>query len=566
MQRFAQLYEELDQTTRTAEKVAALRRYFQEADPACAAWALYILTGRRLTRAVSSRLLRQWVCDETGVPPWFVDECYGAVGDLAETLALLVQGAETPINVPLREIIEQRVMPLRHASEQEKRHTVVQTWRELDKLQLFLYHKLLSGEFRVGVAQTLVIRAFGEAASVPQAVMTHRLMGGWKPTADEYRRLLAPGDAAEDPARPYPFFLAHPLDRPLADLGNPADWRAEWKWDGIRAQMIRRGGEGVLWSRGQEILNPQFPELVQASAALPDGVVLDGEIVAWEEGRPLAFQMLQRRLNRKRVQPSLWPDVPVAFLAFDLLEWQGRDIRARSQDARREQLADLLNSLGEHSHLRLSPTVPFDDWDDLTAQHATAREQNAEGLMLKGRASTYGVGRERGTWWKWKLEPYRLDAVLMYAQRGHGRRAGLFTDYTFGVWSKGELVPVARAYSGLTDEEIREVDRLIRQLSTGRHGPLRSVEPKLVFELAFQGVQRSRRHKAGLALRFPRIARWRRDKTPQDADDLPMVQSCLQESSNTSSAPPPARGTPPSVRSASPSVKSASASNPRPFH
>lgn len=398
-------------------------------------------------------------------------------------------------------------------------------WKELDATERFIFHKLLLGEFRVGVARTLVARALANVAGVPADTMAHRLMGDWQPTAEDFRDLTAAVPARADPGRPYPFFLAHPLASGLEELGDLNDWQAEWKWDGIRAQLLRRQGQVLVWSRGEELVTDRFPEVAEIGRVIPDGVVLDGEIVAWREERPLPFAVLQKRIGRKTVGAKLLAEAPVVFLAFDLLEWEHMDVRQEAWSERRGRLESLARQVHRDFAFRLSPLLSAGDWPGLAELRESARGTLVEGLMLKRRDSAYGVGRPRGDWWKWKVDPYSIDAVLIYAQWGHGRRASLYTDYTFGVWHNGELAPVAKAYSGLTDEEIRQVDAFVQRNTTGKFGPVRVVKPELVFELHFEGIQVSSRHKSGLAVRFPRIARWRQDKRPDEADTLAAVQA-----------------------------------------
>jgi DNA ligase-1 len=557
MKLFVELFAALDSTTRTVEKVEALTRYFAAAPPADAAWALYFLTGRKVKRAVNTRRLRDWLSAETGLPLWIIGESYDAVGDLAETLALLLpersrqrQDHDCGIDrsppgmlfshdeflagylpprdtagdrgdaLSLHGIVEQRILPLPDLPVEAQRILVTRTWRELDAAQCFLWHKLIMGEFRVGVAQTLVARALANVAGVPPEIMAHRLMGQWAPTADDFRHLLAPASEGRDPGQPYPFFLAHPLAGDPHDLGTTDEWQAEWKWDGIRAQLLRRQDQVVLWSRGEEVVTDRFPEIAAVGATLPNGTVLDGEIVAWRGDRPLAFAALQTRIGRKKLTPvTLWL-APVTFMAFDLLEWASVDIRSEPLIERRARLEAMAASLANCEAFRLSPVIELTSWETLVVLRNSARERLVEGVMLKRRMSAYGVGRPKGDWWKWKVDPLTIDAVLIYAQPGHGRRASLYTDYTFGVWHEGELVPVAKAYSGLSDAEIREVDSFIRRNTLERHGPLRIVRPQLVFELHFEAVQQSTRHRSGLAVRFPRMNRWRRDKKPDEADTL----------------------------------------------
>lgn len=541
MRRFTALVEALDRTTRTGEKVDALARYFAEAPAADAAWALYVLTGRKVKRAVSSTRLRGWIVERTGHPDWLVDEAYAAVGDLGETLALLHPPTEADrtggTDRPLHRVLEDDVLPLRDMDEPEARRAVLDTWTELDAAQRFVWNKLLTGAFRLGVGRKLTVRGLARATGLPPALLAHRVTGAWSPTPHDFARIVAPASDETDPGRPYPFFLAHPVDDEagVEALGPREEWQVEWKWDGIRAQLLKRVGEVLVWSRGEELVTPWFPEIADAAAALPDGHVLDGEVVAWGGGGVRPFGDLQRRLNRKRVGARLLREVPVRFLAYDLLEAEGEDRRERPLDDRRAALEELLAAAevptghGGAPVLGLSPLVDAPDWSTLATLRSGARERRVEGLMLKRRTSPYRVGRPRGDWWKWKVEPFRVDAVMIYAQRGHGRRASLHSDYTFGLWDGDALVPFAKAYSGLTDAEIREVDRWIRRHTLERFGPVRSVEPVLVFELAFEGIRRSTRHKSGVAVRFPRMVRWRRDKPAAEADTLDAVRALVSD-------------------------------------
>jgi DNA ligase-1 len=525
MRRFTELYFELDRTTRTAEKVAALVRYFQDAEAADAAWALFFLTGNRVKRLISTGLLRDWISETSGYPPWLVEESYDAVGDLAETLALLLPPHEAIAQEPLHELVERRMLALRGLTPDEQKPIVQQAWRELSPPQCLVYHKLITGEFRVGVARTLVVRALATVADVPPATMAHRLMGDWQPTPAAYLAMLS-GGGHDDPGRPYPFFLAHPLEEPLVSLGEINDWQAEWKWDGIRSQAIRRAEQLLIWSRGEELMTDRFPELACLRDVLPEGTVLDGEILAWAVNQPLPFAAMQKRIGRKRLTPKILAETPVVFMAYDIMEDGGVDIRSQPLAERRRRLEELA-AVGGCKELRLSPVVVAATWDDLEAAWQSSRERLVEGLMLKRRDSAYGVGRPRGVWWKWKISPHAIDAVLIYAQRGHGRRASLYTDYTFGLWDNGQLVPVAKAYSGLTDDEIRQVDAFVRRNTLEKHGPVRVVRPELVFERHLEGIQASDRHRSGVAVRFPRMARWRHDKKTEEADTLDTLKRLL---------------------------------------
>jgi len=557
MKAFAALYAALDASTATLDKVAALRGYFEAADPADAAWAVYFLAGGKPRQTVPTALLRATACRESGLSEWLFEESYQAVGDLAETIAHVLPPPERDGALGLAAWMEQRLLPLRGQEQQAQAAALAEWWRELDTPGRFLLTKLIGGGLRVGVSRLLVQRALAEAFGVDARLVAQRLMGytdaRTAPSAARYLALRDPTAPAEA-GQPYPFFLAHALPddgMPMPQrLGASAGWLAEWKYDGIRAQLVRRGHGCWIWSRGEELLTDRFPEVVAAAARLPPGTVLDGELLVWIDGAPGAFQRLQQRIGRKTQTKKLLADSPVAFVAYDLLECRGEDLRARPLHERRARLQPLCEAGG----LLLSPVLAGADWPALAALRAQARERGVEGLMLKALDSAYGSGRTKsgGTWWKWKLEPLSVDCVLIYAQAGHGRRAGVYTDYTFAVWNRAprdaaeaqavveaiarrepaqpgalQLVPFAKAYSGLSDAEFAQVDRVIRAHTLEKFGPVRSVRPTLVFELGFEGVNRSPRHKSGIAVRFPRMLRIRHDKPLHEADTLAQLQALL---------------------------------------
>jgi len=527
VKRFATLYEAIDRTTSTNAKVAALVEYFRSAPPADAAWAVYFLTGRRLKRLVPSAALREWAEMLTGVPEWLFGECYAAVGDGAELVALLLDALphdEVEFDLPLASWVEDRLLPLAKTDIAGQRANVMRWWRVLPRTERFLLNKLLTGEFRVGVAQTLVVRALAEAAAIETTTVAARLMGDWTPSDDWFATVLAPATGGADASQPYPFFLASPLEDPLETLGARSDWFVEWKWDGIRAQLIRRAGQTWLWSRGEELITLRFPEIAAAATHLPDGTVLDGEVLAFREARPLPFSALQQRIGRQRQLAQIMRAVPVVFMAYDVLEQDGRDLRAEPLCVRRAALMQCVPHAGV---LRMSSEVNEPTWDALATLRAESRARRVEGFILKRLSSPYGVGRKRGDWWKWKIDPLTIDAVLIYAQPGSGRRASLLTDYTFGVWDGDQLVPIAKAYSGLSNAEIDELDRWIRRHTRDRHGPVRVVEPVHVFELGFEAIAPSTRHRSGIAVRFPRMLRWRRDKGVSEADTLEALKRLM---------------------------------------
>jgi DNA ligase-1 len=576
MRHFAVLFNDLDTRTSTNAKVEALMRYYASAAPHDAAWATYFLAGGKPRAVVNGRALREFAVAAAGVPAWLFEESYQAVGDLAETIAHLLPPPSRHSDLGLAACVEERLLPLRGLTPADVLARLSQYVDELDSAERFLLIKLIGGGFRVGVSRLLVTRALAQHAGLDAKAVAQRLVGytdiAQAPTAERFAALIDGAQAAPAGGTPYPFFLAHQLAASVGDLdaalGPPADWLIEWKYDGIRAQLVRRGVQTWLWSRGEELITERFPEIAHAGERLPDGSVLDGELLVWDAGsaHPAPFARLQTRVTRKTVSPKLLQTTPAVFVAYDLLEEQATDLRALPQADRRTRLEQLLASTTDHRSLntddqtlRLSPLVTAPTWSEVASLRASSRARQVEGLMLKRRDAQYGVGRTKdvGTWWKWKIDPMSVDAVLVYAQRGHGRRASLYTDYTFAVWDRAPadaaeaqrfidgvaaghtpqslqdsglpvLVPFAKAYSGLTDEEIRQVDAAIRKTTLEKFGPVRTVVPTLVFELGFEGIQASKRHKSGIAVRFPRMLRWRTDKPLHEADTLTRLRELLQ--------------------------------------
>jgi DNA ligase-1 len=572
MKRFSRLFSELDSTTSTNEKVEALARYFDQAPPHDAAWAVYFLAGGKPRQVVKTASLVVLACELAAIEPWLFDECYQAVGDLAETIALMLPRGEEASDTGLAEWVEQRLLPLRGLPDEEVARRVAGYWAELDAQGRFLLVKLVGGGFRVGVSKLLVQRALAAHSGVDAKRVAQRMMGYTDgkvpPSPERYQALVAQVEEGvsdtRDAGQPYPFFLAHQLDLPpelfSARLGPVTDWMVEWKYDGIRGQVVKRAGKVWIWSRGEELVTERFPEIEALAQALPDGTVIDGEILVWKEaadpqdeqapGRPAAFSLLQQRIGRKNLTKKVLTEAPVSFMAYDLLEQVGEDVRAVSQRERRKRLEALLAGSG----FLLSPVEVAGSWLEFARRREESRERGVEGFMLKRMDAAYGTGRTKaeGLWWKWKIAPMTIDCVLVYAQAGHGRRSSVYTDYTFAVWNRPpegkeeadavleaiarkeparpealQLVPFAKAYSGLTDEEFRQVDAIIRKNTIEKFGPVRSVKPSLVFELGFEGINRSGRHKSGIAVRFPRMLRIRHDKPLHEANSLEDLELLL---------------------------------------
>ncbi len=527
MKAFTKLFLTVDQSTKTSKKVEALVHFFEKASDADKVWAIALLSGKRPKRAVRTTDLREWTAELSSLPTWLFEETYHIVGDLAETIAKMLPLATGTVDYSLSDWM-QFIVSLKDLDPAQKKSKILWAWDHLDPWSCFVFNKMMMGGFRMGVSQKLTLRALAQYTGKEEAELAHRLMGKWDPSQADFENLILAQKAGDDLSRPYPFYLAYQIDGEPENLGSPNLWQAEPKWDGIRGQLIVRGGEYYIWSRGEELLTEKFPEFAVSPEILPDGTVIDGELLAFKDGQTLGFQELQPRIGRKNLTKKILKEAPVIMRAYDLLELRGKDLRSKPQANRRQQLEALFQTLAKNKLLQLSPLISFQNWDELKEIRSRSREEGHEGIMLKRKDGAYQVGRKKGDWWKWKVDPLTIDAVLIYGMRGHGRRANLYTDYTFAVWKDNELVPFTKAYSGLSDAEFREVDRFIKQNTLERFGPVRSVKPELVFEIAFEGIQESKRHKSGIALRFPRMKRWRKDKKAGEANSLKDLKNLLK--------------------------------------
>ena len=534
MKNFAELISKLDSTNKTTLKVEALTEYFRVADDRDKVWAIAILSHRRPPRPVNTTLLRTWASELANIPLWLFEDSYHIVGDLAETIALVIPVSETNSEKSLTQYLLE-IIELKSKTEEEKKQYLFENWTELNYYERFVFSKLITGSFRIGVSQKLMTRALAKATNVDEDILAYKLMGNWDPAKITFTQLILEENEEDYLSKPYPFYLAYAIENEVEALGDVRDWTAEHKWDGIRSQVIIRNNELFVWSRGEELVTDKYPEFRAFIDAIPNGTVLDGEILPFPEGEIGTFNDLQTRIGRKTVSKSLLEKTPVILKAYDVLEWEGKDIREIAYAERRIILEKLYSEISSEYPagsfpLHLSETISFTHWDEVAAERERAREERSEGLMLKRLDSPYLVGRKKGDWWKWKVAPLTIDAVLTYAMRGHGRRTNLFTDYTFGLWDeeKKELVTFAKSYSGLTDAEFRKVDAWIKKNTLERFGPVRSVVPHHVFEIAFEGVAESKRHKSGVATRFPRILRWRQDKKIEDANTLEDLKGLIQ--------------------------------------
>ena len=536
MKDFARLFTELDETNKTNEKVSVLKNYFISVSDEDKIHTLALFTGRKPKRQINSTFLKLWAMEISSIPQWLFEESYQVVGDLGETIALLLPDTDGSNEKPLSEWISE-INTLGSLTEEGRKEWLINSWNIMSRQERFVFNKILTGSFRVGVSQNLIIKALAEISGLDAATLTHRIMGNWDPASFSFYDLMQEQDASDDASRPYPFCLAYAIQETSdkqktaeeigEELRDPQLWQAEWKWDGFRAQAIHRDGKIFIWTRGEDLATDKFPELHNFLFDLPEGTVLDGEAICFSEGQPMPFNVLQTRIGRKNLTKKILAESPMVFIAYDCLEFAGDDIRSMPLKHRRSVLEKLHQHSSYKEIFRLSPVINFKSWQELYELRLTSRENHAEGFMLKKLDSVYQTGRKRGDWWKWKVDPLSVDAVMVYAQKGHGRRADLYTDYTFAVWDGDKLVPFAKAYSGLTDKEIRQVDYFVKRNTLEKFGPVRTVKPQLVFEIGFEGINKSTRHKSGVALRFPRILRWRQDKKMEDADTIETLRSML---------------------------------------
>lgn len=526
MKHFAELISALESTNKTNAKVDAMVHYLRTAPDSDKLWFLALFTGKRPKRPVNTNYLKQWALEIIQLPEWLFLESYSSVGDLGETLSLILPPPENDIQKTLSQWMDE-LLQLKDKTDEEKKRYVTESWNGLDYTERFIFNKLIGGSFRIGVSKKLLITALSKYSEIDSSQLMHSIMGKWSVGDMNFEDLITGTNINPDNSKPYPFCLAYPLGKETEDLGNPEDWQTEYKWDGIRGQLIKRNEEIFIWSRGEELVTPQFPELVSALEILEGNFVIDGEILAVINDEVLNFNELQKRLNRKTITPKMLREIPVKVFVYDILEFNDEDLREKPLSERRKILENLIE---KHpvENIKISQIITFEKWEELIEIRENSRENNSEGLMLKQKNSHYHSGRKKGDWWKWKVDALTIDAVLIYAQKGSGRRSGYYTDYTFAVKKEDQLVTIAKAYSGLTDKEIMEVSRFVTKNSLEKFGPVRTVKPELVFEIAFEGIGLSNRHKSGVALRFPRILRWRRDKKADEIDDIEEVKKLIR--------------------------------------
>jgi DNA ligase-1 len=528
LQLFAELVTELSSSTKTNDKLQSLVDYFATGPDEDKVWVIALFSGRRPRRSVNLKLMRQWCIELAQIPDWLFTECHHTVGDFSETLALLLSETETlqRKNQNLSYYL-QKLISIEKEDEAVKKNFIVESWQQMNAEEKFVFNKLITGAFRIGVSQKTIVNALAKVVDVSPSVIAHRISGNWDPLTTSFNDLLSETVTVTDFSKPYPFYLAYAIDDSVENLGEPEFWQAEWKWDGIRGQMIKRNNELFVWSRGEELMTDKFPEYFILKDLLPDGIVLDGEIIPAVDGKPLPFAVLQTRIGRKNISKKQLQEAPISFFAYDLLEYNYEDWREKPLIERRNKLEEIFWSF-QNKSIQISEKIHFSSWNELAEIRKESRSRNSEGIMLKRKDSVYKVGRKRGDWWKWKIDPLTIDCVMVYAAKGSGRRSNLYTDYTFAVKDGNELITFTKAYSGLTDKEFAQIDYFVKRNSLEKFGPVRTVKPELVFEIAFEGIAASNRHKSGVALRFPRMNRWRKDKTVDDINTLDDLKEMLR--------------------------------------
>lgn len=526
MKHFAELINALESTNKTNAKIDAIIDYLERAPDEDKVWFIALFTGKRPKRNVNTNYMKEWALEITKLPFWLFQESYSSVGDLGETLSLILPPPTEKIDRSLSQWMND-IIDLKNKTDVEKKEFVLNSWNGLDYTERLIFNKLLGGSFRIGVSDKTLINALTKFSDQESSALTHSLMGKWQPDEISFKELISAEKINPDNSKPYPFCLAYPLEKELNELGTPEEWQIEYKWDGIRGQIIRRNDEVFIWSRGEELITEQFPEIKETVQNMKGNFVLDGEILAVKDNKVLNFNELQKRLNRKTLTKKMLSEIPIEVFTYDLLELENNDLREKPIASRRAMLEELLSNENPEN-IKISQVIEFENWENLNQIRENSREINSEGLMLKQKNSPYHAGRKKGDWWKWKINPLTIDAVLIYAQKGSGRRSAYYTDYTFAVKKDDKLVTIAKAYSGLTDKEIMEVSKFVNKNAIEKFGPVRTVKAELVFEIAFEGIGFSNRHKSGVALRFPRIVRWRKDKTVDEIDDIEEIKKLIQ--------------------------------------
>ena len=532
LNKFSKLFEDLDSNNSSNKKVNFLTKYFKLNNNLNNILTIYLLIGKKNKRFISGKSLREYYANIYKIPKWLIDECYSKVGDSAEVIALLLQDKILEKNIKddisLNELINEILPKLKKLDENKKKLYIKSLWEKISKDNQLIFNKILSGTFRIGVSKGLVVKAISNMTGVDESIILHRLMGELEPIEETYMFLINQKlEQKELDYKPYPFQLANTFDERIKETISVDKYQFEPKWDGIRSQIIKRSNNISIWTRGEELVNKTFPELIKIISHFKNDFVLDGEILIWDENknRPKNFSLLQKRLGRKSPSLKIQKDLPVVFMAYDILEINGKDIRSKILSERRNILEKSFSNLISEDKsiigkIKITKLHQISNWIDLEEVKNSARKSNTEGLVIKDKQSEYVPGRKKGNWWKYKIDPMQLDGILIYARPGSGKRADLYTDYSFGIWEDNKLVKFANAYSGLNNEEIRELDKWIRRNTLEKFGPVRSVKPELVFEISFDNIQISKRHKSGIALRFPRITKWRRDKNIMEADNL----------------------------------------------
>lgn len=525
MKRFAELCAILESTANAREKMAALTVYFQDAPPPDAIWAIRLLLGWKPSRIATSQTLRRWARECVQFPDWLFEESCAAVGNLLETLALLIPLPDTPGDVPLHVRMQRDLLPLRDLTENEQRAAVSAAWTQMDAQQRFVWNTLLTGGFRPHVSEKTLIRALSAWRGLPTTVLACRLKQEWEPTVAGYRALFSHDIAALDSSQLYPFQRWYEEPPARGASGAIGDWRIDWHRNGMRAQLIKRGSSVFLWSDDHVIVNDTFPEICEAMAAMTDGTVLDGVITAWSADGPLHRAELERRMKRKRLTKKFKHEVPVRYWVYDLLEIQGEDVRTQPFRQRIHQAAGIIpTEVGSVIHL--AEPLEAASWHRLHALRNDARRHGADGVLLRRwTASACPSTRKADQWRVWKADPLTAPVVLVYVQALNAASGQRSVEGTFAAWDGGDLVPVAKTSAGFSDEDVNAIEEFAKQHTVERFGPVRSLKAELVFTLAFDSVSLSTRRKSGLVLHHPRVAGRLLDASIHDAERIAILRN-----------------------------------------
>jgi len=527
MKAFAKLISNLEQTSKEAFKVTALAQYFSNATDEDKLWTLALFTGTRPKRVVDIKALKEFAEQVYTEGEWLFEASHQIVGDMAETIAYFLPKAKRNGNHTLSEWISM-IRTIFNAERIDQRDAITKAWDTLRPEERFIFNKLITGGFRIDVSLKLLSKALAIVTGKDENLLAHKLNSDWHPDEVSFETLIFTENPEAEKSKPYPFHLAHTLESTVAELGDISNWQVERKWDGIRVQVIVRGNKISIWSRKGDILSSKVPELKPLAESMEDGTVLDGELICFKNGKILPINNLRTRFGRRNNSKKQFEESPCVFMAYDILEFKGEDIRNKDLAERRKKLEKvILQYYDEHKIILLSDIINNDNWESINSEREKSREHQVTGLVLKNKKSIYGSSRVEGDWWKWPVDPLFIDAILLYAQAGEGGSSKMYREYSFALWHGEDLVTFAKAKSGLEDKELKELTSFVKKNTKEKFGPVRSVAAVQIFRLAFDSITASKRHKSGILLKNPRLIEWLRDKNIEDGNNLDDLKKML---------------------------------------